>query len=931
MQAPPPEPSQTLSYSIVDSSSHSGKYSPRNILIDNPADQGSRWSTSVQSNSNHWILLRLNNLAVLKTITFGKYHKSHPCTMKEFKVFVGTKPEHLTEVLHASLRNDSIPETFSIKHINNIGLCFPARYIKILPLSAHGQSFNSSIWHVSMTGIADEVYVDGVKRTYDEFRETQVLRHVLKHLRQRRLLTPYQSILSRSNLQVEHPLVSKLHQCIVLQGDWDQAIDLLNDISDAGLFDSYLHLCQPYAVWKQIHDTDDDGDIPPLRGGHAMCIDHVNGLIYLFGGWDGVKSLDDFWVYDIKKGRWSRLSRATSREHNAPGPRSCHKMVHDSKTGCIYVLGRLGDDEAQDSGPARSGADAPSTPTPSSSSKPVSSEFYRYHIESAKWTCLNYDAASSNGPPLIFDHQMVMDSEAQMLYVFGGRVVDGDWNSLKFSGLYSYSVQINKWRLLQHPDNSSHASVMIPSRFGHSMVLEPNTRTLYIFAGQRDSKYLSDMYAYDIATNTTTEIFSNFTSAGGPEACFTQRAVIDPRLHEIYVFCGLTRNPQQNGSSTYLPSEPSNWVYRYHPRPGQWTKMLSELDISPATNGFGSGTGEVGESGGNGEGGDYDSLEEPVPRYAHQVVYDPSTRTVYMHGGNAGMVGPLERSLRDGIGEETQTEQDPQPADGNSDGEGAEREKRLDDFWKMSLVRPSTKEIIRQAKYRLRQQQFREMCDQKPAVEALSFLQNEVSSVVDHSNPKEAEVFRSLLTHLVMASPLDSLPTPLAEEDLVEDEAGTPPRKRTRATTPSSSTSGAATGGGMVVEEFSASPSTNGIGKPLTNGFGTSTNGQANGHGHDHMSAHRRAPSSSSLKAGINLGVDKDRLQSTVDPIELEVLSSSSSYAAQSSLAAPISQKKFQRRNEVFESLLEFIAREAKQPEGSLLDFMDVDMGMDHL
>jgi len=67
------------------------------------------------------------------------------------------------------------------------------------------------------------------------------------------------------------------------------------------------------------------------------------------------------------------------------------------------------------------------------------------------------------------------------------------------------------------------------------MVFEPSSRTLFIFAGQRDDKYLSDLYAYDIATNTATELYSNFTTSGGPDPCFTQRAVIDPNLRELYV------------------------------------------------------------------------------------------------------------------------------------------------------------------------------------------------------------------------------------------------------------------------------------------------------------------------------------------------------------------------------------------------------------
>lgn len=88
---------------------------------------------------------------------------------------------------------------------------------------------------------------------------------------------------------------------------------------------------------------------------------------------------------------------------------------------------------------------------------------------------------------------------------------------------------------LTHLRRSDNSPSTIPPRYGHSMVLEPHTDTLYIFAGQWEERYLSDMYAYDLNTNTVTELFSNFTAAGGPSACFTQRAIIDTELKEIYV------------------------------------------------------------------------------------------------------------------------------------------------------------------------------------------------------------------------------------------------------------------------------------------------------------------------------------------------------------------------------------------------------------
>lgn len=44
---------------------------------------------------------------------------------------------------------------------------------------------------------------------------------------------------------------------------------------------------------------------------------------------------------------------------------------------------------------------------------------------------------------------MEIDCEAQILYVFGGRVIDGDGSTSKYAGLYSYNVRLGKWQHLQ--------------------------------------------------------------------------------------------------------------------------------------------------------------------------------------------------------------------------------------------------------------------------------------------------------------------------------------------------------------------------------------------------------------------------------------------------------------------------------------------------
>ena len=55
--------------------------------------------------------------------------------MKEFKLYVGLTENNMTEVLHSGLKNDPAPETFYVSSVNQAGLTFPTRYVRIEPLS----------------------------------------------------------------------------------------------------------------------------------------------------------------------------------------------------------------------------------------------------------------------------------------------------------------------------------------------------------------------------------------------------------------------------------------------------------------------------------------------------------------------------------------------------------------------------------------------------------------------------------------------------------------------------------------------------------------------------------------------------------------------------------------------------------------------------
>lgn len=55
--------------------------------------------------------------------------------MKEFKICVGLTKDRMTEVLYSTLKDDNVPETFALRHTNKMGVHFPSRYLKIVPIS----------------------------------------------------------------------------------------------------------------------------------------------------------------------------------------------------------------------------------------------------------------------------------------------------------------------------------------------------------------------------------------------------------------------------------------------------------------------------------------------------------------------------------------------------------------------------------------------------------------------------------------------------------------------------------------------------------------------------------------------------------------------------------------------------------------------------
>jgi|SRR5579863_5284812 len=208
--------------------------------------------------------------------------------------------------------------------------------------------------------------------------EAMALRHILKHLRSRRLMPAFKALTTSADVQLEHPLVTRLYDSIVSEGNWAEVERVLQLAANAGLLDTFSREAPAQATWTRLCGTNADGDTPRQRGGHAMCIDEAAGRIYLYGGWDGERSLDDFWAYSIAEGQW----RVVPRHEDAvwPGRRSCHKMAFDAGTGRIFLLGCLGvsDDELRETDPSRARS-AGTTDAGEPQAQARRADFYAYH------------------------------------------------------------------------------------------------------------------------------------------------------------------------------------------------------------------------------------------------------------------------------------------------------------------------------------------------------------------------------------------------------------------------------------------------------------------------------------------------------------------------------------------------------------------------
>ena len=182
---------------------------------------------------------------------------------------------------------------------------------------------------------------------------------------------------------------------------------------------------------------------------------------------------------------------------------------------------------------------------------------------------------------------------------------------------------------------------------------------------------------------------------------------------------------------------------------------------------------------------------------------------------------------------------------------------------------------------------FRELCAEAPAVKALSYLQTEVSAVVDHGDEEEARLFRSLLAHLLAPPP------PGSTKKLAADNR--PSRLQ------------------PLVEKYTPEE-----GSPMKV---VPTESETNGHTREvDVEECMRVDRQPVQEHGTADSVGGDALRPAVsmeeDPIEREVNG-----------GKPPSSERYKERTTVFEQLMAFVNEDAKQPDKDLFSMVNSDRG----
>jgi N-acetylneuraminic acid mutarotase len=143
-------------------------------------------------------------------------------------------------------------------------------------------------------------------------------------------------------------------------------------------------------------------------------------------------------------------------------------------------------------------------------------DLWVFNLNTLQWTFLN--GSKSNGQKTTSSiigarkcHTMSHNTQTNTLYVFGGYGIDFNNQPGTLNDLWAYNISSSNWTLVSGSTSkdamaSYTTPTMIGAKYAHSMIYNPNDNCLYVFGGQANNVYstqvtFNELWKYDITTN----------------------------------------------------------------------------------------------------------------------------------------------------------------------------------------------------------------------------------------------------------------------------------------------------------------------------------------------------------------------------------------------------------------------------------------------
>ena len=196
------------------------------------------------------------------------------------------------------------------------------------------------------------------------------------------------------------------------------------------------------------------GTNPGPREGPAIAYDATNGLVVLFGGYDGV-NLGDTWEYTPGTNTWTQTSTT------GPSPRAYAGLTFDSFNGTVVLFGGVSDLQSE-------------------------ADTWEYNAATNTW----YQTTPATSPPAMGSYSLTYDSTAQRVILVGQSLVTS------FMVTWAYDVVADTW--------ANRAATFSPPRSGQAITYDAALDRTVLFGGSFLFTTYGDTWEYNYGANSWT-------------------------------------------------------------------------------------------------------------------------------------------------------------------------------------------------------------------------------------------------------------------------------------------------------------------------------------------------------------------------------------------------------------------------------------------